>query len=302
MVSHVSVVINTLNEEKNIRKTIESLSWAEEIVIVDDGSTDRTYEVLLSLKKERPNLKIFKHKSEGFVEPARNFAISKAKNDWILVLDSDEEVPVSLAKRLQEVANATKQIDYVGIPRKNIIFGHFMRHSGWWPDMNIRFFKKGAVKWTDKIHRPPETLGQGIDLPADEKYAIIHNSYKTISQFIERMNRYTTIQAKELKDEGYNFDWKDLFEKPMGEFLSRFFANEGYKDGLHGLSLSLLQAFSFLVMYLKLWEMDKFRKQEINLSEVNNLKNQSAEAFNYWIKKLKYPGNFFGRIFKKIKS
>ncbi|MBU1000120.1 hypothetical protein KKE78_01830, partial [Patescibacteria group bacterium] len=230
------------------------------------------------------------------------FAISKASHEWILILDADEEIIETLAKKLEEIAEKMHQIDYVRVPRKNIIFRRFMQHSGWWPDYNIRFFKKGKVRWTDKIHRPPEASGQGLDLPPDEEYAIVHRSYGTISQFMERMDRYTGVQAKELIDEGCKFDWKDLFEKPLREFLSRFFANSGYKDGLHGLSLSLLQAFSFAVVYLKLWEKEKFRQQDIDLLELSNLKNQSSKAFNYWINRSKHPGNFFERIFKKIKS
>lgn len=302
MKQKISVIINTLNEEKNVRKAIESLDWADEIIIVDDGSTDDTLEILTKLKIGNGRLTIFKHQSEGFVEPARNFAISKASNKWILILDADEEIVETLAKKLQEIAEKMHQIDFVKIPRKNLIFGHFMRYSGWWPDYNIRFFKKDSVKWSDRIHRPPQTSGQGLDLSPDEKYAIVHHSYETISQFLERMSRYTTIQAQELKKEGYKFDWKDLFEKPLCEFLSRFFANEGYKDGLHGLNLSLLQAVSFLVVYLKLWEMDKFKEQDMDLIELESQKDKYGQSIDYWFKNSGQSGNFFKRIFKKIRS
>lgn len=299
MVSQISVVINTFNEEKNIKKTIESLNWAEEIVVVDDGSTDRTYEIIAKLKREKPNLRIFRHRSAGYVEPARNFAISKASNEWILILDADEVLPESLVKRLAEITAEMKRIDFVRIPRKNLIFGYWMQASMWWPDYNVRFFKKGKVTWLNKIHRPPETTGESLDLPAEEKYAIIHQNYVTISQFLARMDRYTTIQARELKQEGYKFEWKDLFEKPLSEFLSRFFANSGYKDGIHGLALSFLQAYSFLVVYLKLWEIDKFRKEDIDLLNLENQKNRSAEAINYWMKKTGHQGNFFKKFFGK---
>lgn len=299
MVSQITIVINTLNEINNIGKALKSLHWADEIVVVDGGSIDGTIEILEEIRKKDARLKIFKKKSIGFVEPARNFAISKATNDWILVLDADEQIPESLAKRLQEIANNTEQIDFVKVPRQNLIFGHFMKASMWWPDYNIRFFKKGKVKWLNKIHRPPQTFGDGLDLPAEEEYAIIHQNYLSVSQFLVRMNRYTTIQALELKQEGYQFGWKDLFEKPLNEFLSRFFAGEGYKDGLHGLALSLLQAFSFVVVYLKVWEMDKFKEENINLLEFEDQRNRSAEAINYWVKKIGHKGNFFGKFFRK---
>lgn len=297
MVSKISVVINTLNEEKNIGRAIRSVAWADEIIICDMYSADKTVEIAKKL-----GAKIFFHKKEGFVEAARNFAISKASNEWILVLDADEETPEALVKRLQEIAGKMEQIDYVRIPRKNLIFGRWMRYSGWWSDYNIRFFKKDSVKWANKIHRPPEASGEGLDLPAEEKYAIVHRNYKTISQFLERMNRYTEVEAEELNSQGYKFDWKDLFEKPLSEFLSRFFASYGYKDGLHGLALSFLQAFSLMTVYLKLWEMNKFKEQEINLTELENQQDKSAESINYWIKQSGRSGNFFERIFKKIKD
>ncbi len=298
MVSQISVVINTLNESRNIEKVIESLDWADEVVAVDDGSTDETLEILHGLKKRLKTLKVFQHQGEGYVEPARNFAISKASGDWILILDADEDIPESLIKRLTEIAEKMKQIDYVRIPRKNIIFNHFMRESMWWPDYNIRFFKKGKVKWSNKIHRPPEVSGQGLDLPPDENYAIIHHSYQTITQYLQRMDRYTTIQAEELRKEGYKFNWPDLLEKPLGEFLSRFFANKGYQDGLHGLTLGLLQAFSFLVVYLKLWEVSNFKEEKVEVAELKNQIDKSSGNINYWINKTRQKGSFFERIFK----
>lgn len=292
----ISVVINTLNAEENIKRAINSVKWADEIVVCDMHSEDRTVEIAKKL-----GAKVCFHKKEDFVEPARNFAVSKATNDWIFIIDPDEEVPESLTERLVQIASKMEQIDYVRIPRKNLIFGHFMQASMWWPDLNIRFFKKGKVKWTDKIHRPPEVQGEGLDLPASEEYAIIHNNYETVSKFLERMDRYSGIQAEELIKEGYKFNWKDLFEKPLGEFLSRFFAGQGYKDGLHGLALSFLQAFSFLIVYLKVWELGKFSEQEIDLKELETQKNKSGESINYWVNHSLRSGNFFKRFFKKIK-
>lgn len=296
----ISVIINTFNEEANIERAIASIRWADEIIVVDDGSNDKTLQILTKLKNENPQLKIFKHKGVGFVEPARNFAISKASGEWMLILDADEEVQQSLAKKLQEIVDKMTQIDYFRVPRKNLIFNHFMKYTGWWPDYNIRFFRKGKVKWVNQIHRPPEVFGQGLDLPAEEQNAIIHHNYKTIAQFISRMNRYTDIQANEINESGYKFDWKDLFDKPLNEFLSRFFASQGYKDGLHGLALSLLQAVSFLVVYLKLWELDKFSEQIVDLTEVENQKIKSNQAINYWFEQ-SHKQSFFKRMLRKIK-
>lgn len=292
MDNKISVVINTLNDEKNIKRAIDSVSWTDEILICDMYSEDKTIEIA-----KKMGAKVIHHRKTDYVELARNFAISKATSPWVLVLDPDEEIPETLKMRLIKIAGKMTQIDYVRIPRKNIIFGKWMRASGWWPDLNVRFFKKGKVKWTDKIHRPPEVLGESLDLPQDEKWALIHHNYQTIPQFIERMNRYTSVEAEELIKDGYKFDWKDLLTKPLDEFLSRFFANRGYEDGLHGLTLSLLQALSFLVIYLKVWELSGFKEDLIKIAEIDEEKKKAGDAISYWIKKAGKSKSLFKRFF-----
>lgn len=293
----ISVVLNTFNEEENIESAIKSLSWADEILVCDMYSEDRTVKIA-----KKTGAKVVYHKKMSYVEPARNFAISKASGDWVLVLDPDEEIPGILARELLKIANSLKQIDYVRIPRKNIIFGRFMKASMWWPDYNIRFFKKGKVCWSDQIHRPPEVSGVGLDLPAEENMAIIHHSYHTISQFIARLNRYTTIEADQLVKENYEFQWSDLIQKPLSEFLSRFFANKGYQDGLHGLALSLLQSFSFLIVYLKVWEHSSFKETALELTDLESEKNKAEQQINYWLKEIQLPKNPFRRLLSKLKG
>jgi (heptosyl)LPS beta-1,4-glucosyltransferase len=274
----ISIVVNTWNEEKNIGRCLESVKWADKIVVVDMYSTDKTVEIAKKL-----GAKVFSHKYTAYVEPARNFALQQARGDWILILDADEEITPPLAKILQRLAKNPDGISFFRVPRKNIIFGKWIKHSRWWPDFNIRFFKKGKVTWSEKIHSVPLTEGKGKDLEANQQNAIVHYHYQSISQYLERLNRYTEIQAKELMDSGYKFVWQDLVKKPTGEFLSRFFAGEGYKDGLHGLVLALLQAFSELVKYLKVWEEQGFKTQDLPFSgfvpEMKKLRKETT----YWI-------------------
>ena len=293
MASKISVVINTLNEEANIERVIKSAKFADEIIVCDMHSDDDTTKIAKSL-----GAKIFLHKRVGYVEPARNFAIGKATNDWILILDADEEIPNTLSTRLKELAEKKISANFIEIPRKNIIFGKWMKASFWWPDYQIRFFKKGSVIWSDNIHSKPETKGEGLKLSEEEDFAILHHNYRSVFQFIERLNRYTEIEAKQLLSEGYAFSWKDLIQKPTNEFLSRFFANKGYLDGLHGLSLSLLQAFSFLIVYLKVWEKNRFKEEGISLDDIVGEREKSTNALNYWMKKPDSGGNFFKKFFK----
>ena len=280
MIPKISVVINTYNEEINLERAINSVkAWVNEVLVCDMNSQDNSAVVAKKL-----GAKVIFHKHIDFVEPARNFAISKAENEWVLIMDPDEEIPESLSKKLLEIVKDLGVTTFVEIPRKNMIFGKWVKGSMWWPDYNIRFFKKGAVAWSDQIHRPPKTEGQGIKLSLDERWAITHYHYDSISQFSTRMDRYTTVQARELKREGNEFLWTDLLTKPLSEFLSRYFAHRGFEDGLHGLALSLLQAFSFLVVYLKLWEMKGFPQSDVKLSEVSEISKKGGEEIKYWFK------------------
>lgn len=248
----ISVVLGVFNEEKNIKRCLESVKWADEIIIVDDGSTDRTVEIA-----KRYTDKIFPHKSEGYVEPTRNFGIGKAQGEWILLLDADEEIPDTLALKLKEISD-NKDIDFVWIPRKNIIFNKWIKNEGWWPDYNVRFFRKGSVTWSNRIHSKPEIEGQELHLQEREEWAITHYNYSTISQFLEKLDRYTTIEADEFIKANKKFIPSSLISNPMEEFLSRMFARKGYKDSYHGLVLSSFEAFSMQVVMAKVWEKQGF--------------------------------------------
>lgn len=293
---NISVVINTFNEEKNIERVIASVKWAGEVIVCDMHSDDKTVEIA-----KKMGAKIFFYQKSEYVEPARNFAISKASYKWILILDADEQIPETLSNRLKTISEEGG-VDYVRVPRKNLIFNKWMQTSMWWPDFNIRFFKKGKVKWSDKIHRPPLVEGQGLDLEAEEESAIIHHNYQTVGQFIERMNRYTQVESEELIKDGYEFRWQDVLEKPLNEFLSRFFSNKGYQEGLHGLALSLLQAFSFLVVYLKVWEHSKFKEQSLELKQLSAISNEMSKYINYWFKYSNLSKNPVKRLLQKLRK
>lgn len=299
-VAKISVVINTLNEEKNLPRALSSVkSFADEIIVVDMESTDNTASIA-----KKAGAKVFSHKPVGYVEPARNFAISKATGDWILILDADEEIGADLASKLKRISTDQKSADFYRLPRKNIVFGKWLQHSRWWPDYNIRFFKKDMVVWGDSIHSVPQTKGEGEDLPAQEKYAITHHHYQTISQYLERHNRYAGVMAGELQKKGYKFSGSDLIRKPLNEFLSRYFAGEGYKDGVHGLVLSMLQAFVELTVYTKIWEREGFKEFEVTNQQIDKEFARSEFEMDYWlqqtgIRKYGLPKRFLRKLLAK---
>lgn len=297
MTGKISVVINTLNEENYLERCVASVKWADEILVCDMYSEDNS-----AVLAKKLGAKVILHKRLSYVEPARNFAVSKTQNEWVLVIDPDEEIPPSLAEKLKELAEKPIISTFVELPRKNIIFGKWMQASMWWPDYNVRFFKKEAVKWSDKIHRPPKTEGQGIKLSEDERNAIIHYHYENLSQYLTRLDRYTTVQAKELNQDGVKFIWSDLVSKPLSEFLSRYFANKGFEDGLHGLSLSLLQGFSYLVIYLKLWELQGFSEKDLNINEVKQAAKIGGDELKYWFKYGNLSKNPLKSFLQRVKN
>ncbi len=260
---------------------------ASEIVVIDMESSDKTVEVAKKL-----GAKVFSHKRVGYVEPTRNFGISKAENNWVLILDADEEITQGLSLHIKKILK-NPSADYYAVPRKNIIFGHWMKHARWWPDYNIRFFKKGFVSWNEVIHSVPMTQGTGSEIENKEELAIIHHHYNSIDEYLERMARYSKIQSEELIKNSYKFNWTDLVSKPINEFLSRYFAGQGYKDGLHGLTLSFLQAFSELIVYIRVWGKDGYQEKEIGKGEIKSVFGKSIHDINWWIRKelswLRFP-------------
>lgn len=298
MDSRLSVVIDTLNEADELSRCLESIKdIASEIVICDQGSTDNTLQIAKQFKA-----KVVHHKRVDYVELIRNFEVGMARGEWILILDPDEEVPVSLAKEISEIVK-NPQADHYYIPRKNVIFGRWMLNSRWWPDLNLRLFKRGTVTWTDVIHKQPLANGKGINLKASEDLAIIHHHYHSIDQYLERMNRYTTQQAKSKLAEGYIFKWEDLITKPVNEFLSRYFFGNGYKDGIHGLAVSMLQGFSELVLYLKVWQLSGFEEKQIDTSKVVSIMSNKERDLHYWQNDALYreTGSLTARIKRKLR-
>lgn len=294
--SKISVVINTYNEEKRIARALASVkNFASDVVVVDMMSSDKTREIA-----RKNGARVFKHKKLSYVEPARNFAIGKAKHDWIFILDADEQLGDALKVFIKNQIKKKDDpgVNYYRVPRKNIIFGKWVKHTGWWPDYNIRLFKKGTVDWHKDLHSIPLTVGKGVDLPVKEEMAIKHMNYSSLEEYVARMNRYTTIQSKELNKKGIEFKWRDVVLKPASEFMRRFFAEQGFKDGLHGLALSLLQAFSELVIYLKLWQKQKFKRRKIDINDLTETTLKVNRDFSWW--KLTTQIDSEESVFKKL--
>lgn len=292
----LSIVISAFNEEKKIEACLKSAAFADEIIIVDNSSTDKTAEIARKYTKH-----VYRQKNDPTaIDIQKNFAIAKATGDWILILDADEVVTTELAEEIEKIvkspsiaSNATnaplraESINGFWIPRKNIIFGKWIEHTGWYPDPQLRLFKKGKGKFEKAhVHEPLVVEGETEHL----KEHLLHHNYETVSQFLSKsLLVYAANEAEDLLSKRYIFNYRDIIKFPLKEFLSRYFAREGYKDGFHGLVLSLLMAFYHFVIFLYLWEKKNFAA--LNKEDVRNeLKDEAANArkeLMFWIAKVK---------------
>lgn len=275
--STLSVIISTKNSAGIVERALQAVSFADEIVVVDMESEDETVEIA-----RRYTDQVYQHPDHGYVEPVRNYSLEKASGDWVLVIDADEEVSPGLKKAIQGIIEASDQAelpDCYYLPRKNIIFQHWLQASGWWPDYQLRFFRNGYVEWSEKIHSVPITRGEVKEFPAQEKFALIHHNYQKVEQFIERLNRYTSIQAKEKADEALSEEVSQTVIRAFkDEFFRRFFLERGYKELPHGLAVSLMQAFSEAVVPLKIWQKQNFKSSNQGLAAGEEIKAEQLQA------------------------
>lgn len=249
----ISLALVSFNEAEKLERCLSSVKdFADEIVVVNLGSKDDTKKVC-----ERFGAKLFDHKHVLFVEKVRDFSISKTTNEWILVLDPDEQITDQLKIKLKEVSKL-KEYTAVNIPRKNTFFGKWISHTNWWPDKHVRFFKKGSVSWS-QIHVYPKVSGKILDLEAKEELAIIHDGYSNISEFIDRQDRYAEVESDQLYKKGARFGWINFFWWPVREFLVRYIKHQGYLDGIYGFILTFQMMVYKITVLIKLWEKENVK-------------------------------------------
>lgn len=269
----LSVVINTKNAAATLKSCLQSVKrLADEIIVMDMNSQDKTVQIAKQF-----GARVFTHPDAGFVEPARNAAVKKAKGKWILILDSDEEIPPTLAKYIRQTLITNPNTDAYFLPRQNIIFGKWVK-SGWWPDPVLRLFRAGHAHWQDTIHSVPEVSGTSVWVPAQERYAIIHQHYQTIDQFIDRAQRYGRVVTQQAGKTALHDPVPDMFD----ELFRRYYAWDGQKDGQHGYFLSLLQAWTALLPTLYAWEDAGFPKKKVGTQSLAQLLAQAAKDARYW--------------------
>ena len=228
----LSVVVITLNEEKYLEKCLESVkAIADEIVVVDSGSTDKTIEIA-----RRFGANIFTRKFDNYTNQ-KNFAASKTNGDWILSIDGDEEISQELLAEIREVLK-NPLYDAYSMPRKNIIFGQFIKYTRWQPelDRHVWLWKNGLGRWEGSVHEELKIKGKVGKLKSPK----VHYQYETVSEFLTMMNKYSEFETRN--------------ENPIYHFLVRYFYRLGFLDGWRGFVLSYLMAIYHLEVWVKVWE------------------------------------------------
>ena len=292
--STLSVVLSVHNEEKLIEEALKSVSRiADEIIVVDNESSDKTAQIAKKYTKS-----IYEHKNTpNSLNTSKNYGFSKAKGDWILSLDADERVSPELAEEImsslrnfsQSTDVSQTSIDGYWFPRKNIVFGKWIQHGIWYPDKQLRLFRKGKGKFPEKHnHEYLEVTGELGEL----KNHLVHQNYQTIIQFVDKMNHtYTDNEAEVLLASGKKLEWFDAIRMPVSDFILNFFRRQSYKDGLHGLILSSLQAFYALLVFAKAWERQGFWEYDSKdfARDVRIELKSKGKEFSWWYTKELVP-------------
>jgi (heptosyl)LPS beta-1,4-glucosyltransferase len=259
-IEKLTAVVITKNEEKNIAKCLNSLSFVDEIIVVDSGSTDKTLEIVKTYK----DIVLIKTEWFGFVENKR-IGINRATHDWILWIDADEEVPKELANEWitrihQGTFHETGAIDF---PRKTFFLGHWVKHSGWYPGKVIRFFHKKRAYLSDNILHEgviPKTGYVVEHFQTD----LLHYSYTSMYQYFDKMNKYGYAGAKEIARKKKIAFFPQILLQPIWTFFKFYILEKGFLDGRIGIIICMGAAFSNFIKYANYFFLKKYQYVDLN--------------------------------------
>lgn len=243
----LSVIVVTKNEEAKIRQCLESVRWADEIVVVDCFSTDETT-TICSQYTDR----VIQREWPGYASQ-KNFGIDNATGEWILILDADEQVSDQLRQEIQVILSSNPEHDGYQIPFKNYLGNHWLRYGGLYPDYHLRLFKRDKARYGSKeIHETLDFKGKVGFLSG----AVIHLTYDNYEDYLQKVNQYTSLEARYYCNAGYKVSWFE-FVKPVGKFFKLYIFEQGFRDGLPGLVSAV---YLTLYMFIRAAKIIEFRK------------------------------------------
>lgn len=252
---NLSAVVITQDEESNIKRCLQSLQMADEIIVIDSGSTDRTVEI-----SESMGARVYPKQWTGY-GPAKKEGVSKASGKWIISLDADELLSPELAKEISGTVLLETENSGYYIKRKTNFLGRWIYHCGWYPDYVLRLFKKANGDFNDSVvHEKVVLNGKAGYLKGE----ILHYSYKNVEQYFKKFNNYTTMGAEQAYKSGKKAGWYHIAFKPPVAFIKHYIMKRGFLDGLEGFIISVLSAIAVMVKYSKLKEIIKRGKSGVD--------------------------------------
>ncbi len=244
----LSVILIAKDEEASIARALRSVAWADEIVVVDSGSTDRTVEIA----REQGAKVVVTPDWPGF-GPQKNRALELATGDWVLSLDADEWLTAESAEEIRQLiaAGATRATAY-RMPRSSSFCGRFMRHSGWWPDYVVRLFRRGSARFSDDIVHERVIVEGAIGTLREP---IQHETFVDLEDLVDKMNSYSTLTARKLRDDGRTAGLAEALARALWAFIRTYVLRAGFLDGREGFMLALATAQGTYYRYVKLMQL-----------------------------------------------
>jgi len=242
----LSAFITSFNEEENIRACLESVAFADEILLVDSFSTDRTVEIAKGLPKVR-----VLQREYASAAAQRNWGMEQVSHPWILIVDSDERVTPELAREIQGMIEKGPKANHYSLRREAVVFGRPIRHSGIGTDTVVRFLRKGSARYPElQVHSNMRPEGPTPTLANP----LLHYTFRSFDHYVERMHRYARWGAADLFRQGRRAGFVQLFLRPLWRFGRMYIVQAGFLDGYAGLVLCALQSYGAFLKWGKLWE------------------------------------------------
>ncbi len=256
----ITVVIITKNEEKNIERCLKSVQWANEIIVVDAESTDKTVEIAKSL-----NATVIVKQWAGFAKQ-KEFAMQQTKNDWVFFPDADEVTTEELKIEILQTIQMNNSLNGYEVPMKSFFLGKWIRYCGWYPGFHLRLFKKSKARMNHRpVHEGFLIEGNIGRLKAD----LDHYTYNSLHHYIEKMNTYSSLDVMNKIGTGRIIRWYHFILNPLSVFLRMYVSLHGYKDGFHGFLLAYFSALHSLTIYAKSWEYQSAEQRGAELPPVS---------------------------------
>ena len=255
----LSIITIAKNEQKVIEDCFKSAQWADEVILLDGGSTDETLKIATKYR-----VKVIPQKKTRELDYAawHNQGMREAKGDWIFYLDADERISPLLKEEIKSsIINHQSSIIAFAIPRRNILLGKEMRFGGWYPDYQIRLFEKASLKrWEGKLHERPIFKGELGYL----KQPMIHITHRDLTSMVEKTRKWSKIEAELLYKAGHPpVTWWRILRIMLTEFWQRGVKLQGWRDGTVGWIEIIYQMFSRFITYARLWEMQNEKSRDL---------------------------------------